>query len=131
MCVHTYTSYLIFTNIFTLIYRSITQEVFMRNKMHKSYFIIDQQIVRMSVPPLPFYATQIIILFWLQGSQLITIKGWDFSQLGNPYTLKCSSSIESLFLKLRAKKDLCTFFVWENVAQKFEQGQKVVHKNVS
>ena len=29
---------------------------------------------------------KIITLFLLQGSQPITIKGWNFSQLRNPYT---------------------------------------------
>ena len=35
--------------------------------------------------PLPFYATKIINSFLLQGSQLIAIKDWDFSQSGNLY----------------------------------------------
>ena len=54
---------------------------------NKRYLIIDQQIVRhfvhfsesLSTTPLPFYATHIITPFF-QGSQLIMIKGRDFSQ---------------------------------------------------
>ena len=53
----------------------------------KRYFIIDQQIERYFVQYseslsnlLPFYATQLINPFWIQGSQPITIKGWDFNQ---------------------------------------------------
>ena len=55
----------------------------------------------------PFSSIQLksVTLFLLQGSQLITINGWDFSQLGNPYTLSCSFSVESLLF--------CVFVVCE------------------
>ena len=60
----------------------------------KIYFIIDQQIARAFVHysecisiPLPFYTTQIINPFLNSSSQPITIKGWDFSQLWNPYNV--------------------------------------------
>ena len=53
---------------------------------NKRYLIIDQQIARQSVQfseylsnPLPFWTTQIITLFLVQGSQPIMIRGKDFS----------------------------------------------------
>ena len=50
--------------------------------------MIDQQIARHFVftTHLPFYATQ--------------IGGWDFSQSGNPYTPRSSSSVEYLLSSL-------------------------------
>ena len=55
----------------------------------------------------PFSSIQLksVTLFLLQGSQLITINGLDFSQFGNPYTLSCSFSVESLLF--------CVFVVCE------------------
>ena len=46
--------------------------------------------------PFSFYATQITNLFLLQGSQPITIRGWDFSQSRKLYTPRWSSSVETL-----------------------------------
>ena len=59
----------------------------------KRYLLVDQQIAQHFVHysgciyhHLPFYAIQIIHPYLFQGSQQITIKGWDFNQLGNVYT---------------------------------------------
>ena len=70
------------------------EKKFHRNSKLRSteekYFMIDQQIARITMKvftnTLPFYTTQIITFFLLQGSQPITIKGLDFSQSENPYT---------------------------------------------
>ena len=59
----------------------------------KRYFIIEQHIARPFVhysecfyhPAFPSMQLKQLTLLLLQGAQPITIKSWEFSQLGNPY----------------------------------------------
>ena len=49
---------------------------------------------------------KLLTFFLLNGSQPITIKGWNFSQSENLNTSECSSSVESLLNKLTKKIDI-------------------------
>ena len=81
----------------------------------KRYFIIDQQIVFVHCsaclyhPLFPFMQLKYLTLFLLQGSQPITIKGWDFSQSYNPFAdnVPLVQNIFQVNIKLHWKKRKC------------------------
>ena len=67
-----------------------------KNKVHNTAYHFMHYSECLSIPIL-FYGTPIINPFLIQGSQPIMIKGRDFSQWWNPYTLYCSSSVKISF----------------------------------
>jgi hypothetical protein len=78
---------------YRLCLQSLTNIFYNRSKNSAAFCALQW----MSLPS-PFLSMQqLLTLFLLQGSQPITIKGWDFSQSWNLYTRWCSSSLESLF----------------------------------